>query len=104
MRITVAILAAAADAAFLELNSFNKAILNANATEAATETEKWEELVDKLYAPFEKVAEKFKSFLLELEKDRKVEGHKTAINYALTCTELLSKPSDSRESSGSQVA
>ena len=79
-------------------------MINTNETGTATETEKWEELVDKLYAPFEKVAEKFKSFLLEFEKDRKIVGYKTAINYALTCTELLSKPSDSRESSGSQVA
>ena len=100
MRITLAILAAAADAAFLELNSFNKAILNANETESTTETEKWEELVDKLYDPFQIVAEKLKPFLQELETT----PGKLVINYAFACTERLSEPSDSRESSDSQVA
>ena len=57
MRISLAILAAAAaaNAAVLELDSFNEAILNANETHAATETKKWEELAKRLYRRFRKI-------------------------------------------------
>ena len=48
MRFSLAILAAAANAATLELDSFNEAISYATETEAPSDTEKWEELLELL--------------------------------------------------------
>ena len=54
MRISLAILAAAANAAILDLNTGNEAILNANEAEGASETEKWESLLEHLFDAFQK--------------------------------------------------
>ena len=48
MRFSLAIFAAAANAATLEINSFNEAISNANETGAPSDTEKWEDLLELL--------------------------------------------------------
>ena len=54
MRISLAILAAAANAAILDLNAVNEATLNANEAEGASETEKWEGLLEHLFDAFQK--------------------------------------------------
>ena len=53
MRISLAILAAAANAAILDLNTGNEATLNANEAEGASETEKWEVLLEHLFDTFQ---------------------------------------------------
>ena len=49
MRISLVIFAAAANAAIINLDTFNEAISNANETKAPSDTEKWEELFVDLF-------------------------------------------------------
>ena len=52
MRISLAILAAATNAAILDLNAVNEPVLNANEAEVASETEKWEVLLEHQFNAF----------------------------------------------------
>ena len=104
MRFSLAIVAAAANAAVLELDSysqavlelgsFNEAISSANAAEAATETEKWEALVEALYDPFQTAKQ---NVMRIIGTDASHGTKKKAIEFAMDAADYFSDPSKSRD-------
>ena len=90
MRISLAILAAAANAAILDLNAVNEAILYANEAEVASETEKWEALLEHLFDEFQLAKNVVENHIRQTGDE---EGYVSFMNYAVTCVELFSDPS-----------
>ena len=91
MRFSLAILAAAANAATLELNSFNEAISSATETGAPSDTEKWEELLKLLSDDAQAAYEKAWDLLLN---HKTPDMERSVMDRTIGCIELFSDPSN----------